>query len=587
MEPTTRTPHAASPPPAPSAPDLVGETFGDFRILRQLGQGGMGEVYLAEQVSLRRKVAIKMLKEHVAANPTALERFKAESKTVAQLSHANVVQVHTVGEHQGRRYMVLEYVEGMSLRDYLTRKGPLDVMIALSIMRQVAAALHRASEMGIVHRDIKPENILLTRKGEAKVADFGLSRCFALDQPLDLTRSGTTVGTPLYMSPEQAEGKVVDYRSDIYSFGATCYHMLSGKPPFGGSNAFEVALKHVREEPAALETTRPDLPAALCAVVRKMMAKKPHARYQSAHDLLKDVARVRESLSGTTGTVPVGSLLTETVPAESPATPAPAPARKRPRRRARRGTSRWVAALVAVGVLVALLAGGAIAWHRRARPADAAPPAPDRAARAEGKQERDGAPRKQDRDDPPRKQERDEPVKKPDADETPSKQERDDGVKKPERDEAARKPETEEALRKVVEQHLRESSPNPNGVDACIDLGVLYLDQNRFREAEALFKRMDERPSPSAYHFVGRLGLAVTDALKNDYRASHAKFLELVDPRSRDNRVQILNDYLAKNPEFARWVNEAEAQNVRNGIAQSSLPQGLRRPAGRPPFRRP
>src|SRR5207249_11584534 len=141
---------------------------------------------------------------------------------------------------------------------------------------QVASAIQRASEMGIIHRDIKPENILVTRKGEAKVADFGLVRVFTEGgQPLNLTQSGVTMGTPLYMSPEQVEGKPVDYRSDIYSFGVTCYHMLAGQPPFQGGNAFEVALKHVREEPAPLETFRPDVPATLCAVVHKMMAKDP------------------------------------------------------------------------------------------------------------------------------------------------------------------------------------------------------------------------------------------------------------------------------------------------------------------------
>src|SRR5262249_14297563 len=196
----------------------------------------------------------------------------------------------------------------MTRRYYLHRKGPPDAMTALSTMRQLAPALHRASELGIVHRDIKPENILLTRKGEAKVADFGLSRCLTLDQPLDLTQSGTTVGTPRYMSPEQIEGKPLDARSDIYSFGVTCYYMLAGQTPFAGSNACEIALKHGREEPPPLETARPDAPPALCAVVHKMMAKKPDDRYPSARELLRDVSRARESVGGTTANVPMASL---------------------------------------------------------------------------------------------------------------------------------------------------------------------------------------------------------------------------------------------------------------------------------------
>ena len=564
MEPTTQKSRATPTLSTGSGSDLCGTTFGDFHILRQLGQGGMGRVYLAEQISLKRKVAIKVLREDIASNPTALERFKAESKIVAQLCHPNVVQVHMVGKHEGRRFMVLEYVEGKSLRDYLLRRGSLEVMLVLSLMRQVAAALQRASELGIVHRDIKPENILLNRKGEAKVADFGLSRCLTLDQPVDLTRDGTAVGTPLYMSPEQVEGKAIDSRSDIYSFGVTCYHMLAGKTPFTGSNAFGIALKHVREEPPPLESIRPDLPAALCAVVRKMMAKKRSARYQSARDLLKDLSRLRESLSGTTGSLPAGSLIAETVlEADTPPRAAPEasptltaetedkvsrPAgSKGARNRALVPVPVWKKPAVVLGValgtlvILAMLFGGiAFAWSRRPAPTvatnpvvDVPPPTPASVVEGDGQQER------------------------------------------------------EDSLKKVVEQYLKESSPNPNGVEACIDLGVLYLDQNKVSEAESLFKRMDERRPPSSYHYVGRLGLAVTDGLKNNARASHAKFTELFDSKSKDNRVQVLNDYLTKNPDFAKWVNEADSHNVRNGVSESSIPQGIRRFPTKPPFKRP
>src|SRR3954462_15064343 len=212
----TRTP-ASDQPEAPQL-DLSGRTLADFHVLRKIDQGGMGQVYLAEQVSLKRKVALKILRPEMAASPQALARFKAEAEAVARATHANIVQVYAFGEAEGMPYMALEYVEGRNLRDYLAKKGPPDLMIALSIMRQIAAALQRASELGIVHRDIKPENILLTRKGEVKVADFGLSRCFDdTGQALHLTQSGVTMGTPLYMSPEQVEGKPVDHRTDIYS----------------------------------------------------------------------------------------------------------------------------------------------------------------------------------------------------------------------------------------------------------------------------------------------------------------------------------------------------------------------------------
>src|SRR5262249_36067382 len=142
------------------------------------GRGGMGQVYLAEQTSLKRKVAVKMLRPELSANKTALQRFKAEAEAVARLSHPNIVQIYTINEQDGQQYMALEYVEGRNLRDYLSRKGPLDLPVCLSLMRQIANALQRAHESGFIHRDVKPENILVNRKGEVKVTDFGLSRCF-------------------------------------------------------------------------------------------------------------------------------------------------------------------------------------------------------------------------------------------------------------------------------------------------------------------------------------------------------------------------------------------------------------------------
>src|SRR6516225_4843514 len=275
--PTPGQPGAAAAPTMPISAedaDWTGQVLGEFRILHRLGQGGMGQVYLAEQTSLKRKVALKILRPEFAGDPASLQRFKQEALSVAQATHANIVQVYAIGEADGIAYMALEYVEGRNLQEYLLKKGPPDLLLALSIMRQVASALQRAAELGIVHRDIKPENILLTKKGEVKVADFGLSRCLAGDGPaLNLTQSGVTMGTPLYMSPEQVEGKPLDPRSDIYSFGVTCYHMLAGHPPFRGETAFEVALQHVRHEPPPLAKVRPDLPEPLCAIVHKMMAK--------------------------------------------------------------------------------------------------------------------------------------------------------------------------------------------------------------------------------------------------------------------------------------------------------------------------
>jgi serine/threonine protein kinase len=296
-------------PEEPSAGevDLTGRTLGEFHILRKLGQGGMGQVYLAMQQTLKRRVALKLLKTELAANPTSLKRFYAEAQAVATITHANIVQVYSIGQVDGFHFMALEYVEGRTLRDYLTRKGPPDLPLALSIMRQTAAALQRASELGFVHRDIKPENILLTRKGEVKVADFGLSRCLSGEQqPLNLTASGVAIGTPLYMSPEQVQGRPADPRSDIYSFGVTCYHMFAGHPPFRGESAFEVALQHVQSEPPPLGAIRPDLPPDLVALVHRMLAKSPEDRPQSCWEILRELARLREQTTTTT-TGPVAS----------------------------------------------------------------------------------------------------------------------------------------------------------------------------------------------------------------------------------------------------------------------------------------
>ncbi len=295
-------PDAPSNPTSPldadrTTADLTGRTLGGFQVVRKLGTGGMGQVYLARQLSLKRPVALKLLKADLTKNPTALKRFEAEAHAVAKLNHPNIVQVYEFGEHDGMRYMALEFVEGRNLREYLVRKGPPDLPVALSMMRQVATALAKAHEQGLVHRDIKPENILVTRKVEVKVTDFGLSRFFAPGEALNLTQSGVTLGTPLYLSPEQAQGRAVDHRSDLYSFGVTCYHLLAGEVPFRGSTAVEVALKHVTDRPPPLADLRPDLPPDLCGMVHKLMAKDPADRYQSARDVLRDLAKVREGLA--------------------------------------------------------------------------------------------------------------------------------------------------------------------------------------------------------------------------------------------------------------------------------------------------
>lgn len=283
----------------PLEPDLTGRQLGDFRLLRRLGHGAMAEVYLAEQCSLKRQVAVKVLKSRLAQDATYVKRFEREAQAAAALVHANIVQIYEVGQADGSYYIAQEYVQGVNLRQWIARNGPPDLRLALLIMRQVAAALSKAAEQGIVHRDIKPENIMLTRTGEVKVADFGLARMIRPgEEGTDLTQVGVTLGTPLYMSPEQVEGKPLDPRSDIYSFGVTCYQMLAGAPPFSGETALSLALQHLRKQPEPLELLRPDLPPALCRIVHRMLAKAPEQRYSSAQELLRDLRKVQAAELG-------------------------------------------------------------------------------------------------------------------------------------------------------------------------------------------------------------------------------------------------------------------------------------------------
>ena len=249
-------------------------------------------MYLAEQTSLKRQVALKILRREMLADANYLKRFEQEALAAAGLNHPNIVQVYLIGEDQGIRFIAQEYVQGWNLREYVQRKGPPDLGLVLLIMRQVAAALQVASEAGIVHRDIKPENIMLTRRGEVKVADFGLAQLTLSGERLSLTQSGTTMGTPLYMSPEQVSGSKVDHRSDLYSFGVTCYHLITGEPPFKGETALSVAVQHLREEPKPISAARDDLPASLCRLVHQLLAKDPLQRPQDAQAVLKELKRI-------------------------------------------------------------------------------------------------------------------------------------------------------------------------------------------------------------------------------------------------------------------------------------------------------
>ena len=279
----------------PAVRPEAGATIGEFSLIRLLGKGGMAEVWLAEQHSLKRNVALKLLKPELTSDPTYVKRFQAEAKAAGGLSHSNIVQVYSVGQADGRHFIAQEYVQGSTLKSFLQKKGALDIQTALHIMRQVAGALQAAAERGIVHRDIKPENIMLTRKGEVKVADFGLAQLMGGER-LNLTQEGTTMGTPLYMSPEQVNGQKLDQRSDLYSFGVTCYHMLAGETPFRGESAIAVAMQHLQNTPRDLAARRPDLPKGMCEIVHRMLAKNPDERYPNAQKVLSDLKKLAKSL---------------------------------------------------------------------------------------------------------------------------------------------------------------------------------------------------------------------------------------------------------------------------------------------------
>jgi serine/threonine-protein kinase len=271
--------------------DLTGRELGGYRVLRRLGAGGMAEVYLAEQQSLGRQVALKVLLPALARDAAYVDRFLHEARAAASLVHANIVQIYEVGQADGVHFIAQEYVRGRNLGELLARETALGPRVVLDMLRQVVAALGKAAEAGIVHRDLKPENILLSQTGEIKVADFGLARAISADAKT-LTQVGVAMGTPLYMSPEQIEGRPVDARSDIYSLGVTSYHLLAGSPPHTGDTALAIAVQHLNATPRPLENARSDVPSGLARVVHRMIAKKPEQRYQSPAELLAELRQL-------------------------------------------------------------------------------------------------------------------------------------------------------------------------------------------------------------------------------------------------------------------------------------------------------
>ncbi|MEJ7595138.1 MAG: protein kinase [Planctomycetaceae bacterium] len=270
--------------------DLTEKKLGEFQLLRPLGSGGMADVYLAEQTTLQRYVAVKVMKPALMAHSgqDMVARFKQEAMMAAGLNHPNIVQVYTIGQEDGLHYIAQEFVQGKDLATILKGRGKPDIASSLHVMRQVASALKASGHAGIVHRDIKPENIMVTKKGEVKVADFGLAQL----GESNTEKKGVTMGTPLYMSPEQVSGRELDPRSDVYSFGITAYQLLCGETPFRGNTPVAIAMQHLKNSPPPLKEKNPALPDVLCRLVHRMMAKRRSLRYQSADEVLEDLKKL-------------------------------------------------------------------------------------------------------------------------------------------------------------------------------------------------------------------------------------------------------------------------------------------------------
>jgi serine/threonine-protein kinase len=261
-----------------------------YEVGRLLGAGGMAEVYEGRDRLLARRVAIKVPLSQHAHDPDFAHRFRREAQTAASLSHPGVVAVYDTGSENGTHFIVMEYVDGRTLKDVIRAEAPLYPDRAAEITADVCSALAAAHARGLVHRDVKPANIMLMPDGRVKLMDLGIARAATSET---LTQTAAMLGTAQYLSPEQAQGQEVDYRSDLYSLGCCLYEMLTGTVPFRGATPVAIAYRHVREDPAPPRLLNPDIPPSLEAVCLKAMAKRPEDRYQTAAELRADLERVR------------------------------------------------------------------------------------------------------------------------------------------------------------------------------------------------------------------------------------------------------------------------------------------------------
>jgi tetratricopeptide (TPR) repeat protein/predicted Ser/Thr protein kinase len=278
---------------------MIGRTLSHYRIIDKLGEGGMGTVWKAEDTTLRRLVAIKALSSQLAENREARERFIREAQAASALNHASITTVHELLEDNGEQFIVMEYVEGKTIRDII-ESGHVSIRKAIDIIQQAAEALDTAHTKGILHRDIKSSNIMVSMEGRVKVMDFGLAH---LEERSQLTRTGTTMGTLAYSSPEQLTGRDIDKRSEIWSLGVVFYELLTGQLPFKSPSEGELVFAIINNEQDKPSKIRDDVPESVCAVINRMLLKQPELRYQNCGELISDLNAIRGELETTTVTI--------------------------------------------------------------------------------------------------------------------------------------------------------------------------------------------------------------------------------------------------------------------------------------------